>query len=344
MTRFLDAGAPVSQVKTCTRTDKHGTETETYTSCEVLGTAVEKGLEDMVRLLLAPAHRDQIDPNATDSISRGILGFAMKAQHVRILRMLLEAGADANGFTRPVDCVSTYGPDGKRERLLIRALQLLRESSGAVTVAAAREIVHVMLEKGADPRFDINDGAPLVWAVKAGNIDAVRVLLEHPDAFISTMARQELESGDTAFTAAVALGSLEMLSFVTESLDLPLNPETVAAQYKHQACPSTLLTIAVSSRCAVMVRTLITASAPLNAQDYGGLAALAYAVFDESEDVVRVLLDAGADIHLADKRGETPLHRALENRSTDLIALLLDAGACPHPRSADERGTHSLGR
>ncbi|RDW67418.1 ankyrin repeat domain-containing protein [Aspergillus mulundensis] len=359
MTRFLNAGAPVSTVHE-SRT------TGTYVSCAVLDGAVRKGSPDMVRLLL----EHNVDPNAADYCGCAVLGRAVQKQDLAKVRLLLDAGAHADGFTRAEDAegIDPVGEDREKERVLIRALARVRprgKADMATAMTTAREIVGALLDRGADPAcvgrdglsalcwaarggdagivqrilglvsrkkgFDISAGAPLVWAVKSGSVDAVRVLLGHEHADGSEMETQALESGDTVLTSAVALGDLAMLFFVTAYL--PLTLETVAAQFRHNDRRSDLLTIAVRSRSPDMVRAILNANAGLNGQDEYGRTALWHAVRKGTEEVVRVLLDAGAEVNIPDKEGETPLHRAFQiprrSKRTSIITMLLDAGACP---------------
>jgi ankyrin repeat protein len=86
-------------------------------------------------------------------------------------------------------------------------------------------------------------------------------------------------------------------------------------------------------------RALLAASAPVNAVNRRGAAALHYACDprplssrwdpDTQRRLVELLVSAGATVDRPDRGGVTPLHRAVRARSPAAVAALLSAGADP---------------
>ena len=162
---------------------------------------------------------------------------------LEMIRILLDAGANPNAQLKLFPPYRAVGPD-----------------------------------RGADMMLTIG-ATPLLRAAKAGDVEAVRLLLAHG-------ANPNLPNiqGVTPVMAAAGLGSNEIDTrgrFKTE-------PELVAC-----------------------VDLLVKAGADVNAHDHNGSTALHGAALFGYDDVVKDLVAHNADINAKDKKGMTPLDSAM---------------------------------
>lgn len=90
--------------------------------------------------------------------------------------------------------------------------------------------------------------------------------------------------------------------------------------------------------CERIIRSLIVAGVPIDAQDAEGNTPLHEAVDGDwsNQTAVRVLLELGAEPDLTNKNGRTPLHLAAARGALDCAKLLLAAGA--NSRRRDSQG------
>jgi len=73
-----------------------------------------------------------------------------------------------------------------------------------------------------------------------------------------------------------------------------------------------------------IIKTLINASAKINAKDNDGRTALMRA---NEFDTVLLLVNAGADLTIRDEEGQTALSLAIDNEQEDVVKLLKSRGA-----------------
>uniref|UniRef100_A0A0K6S734 Uncharacterized protein n=1 Tax=Chromera velia CCMP2878 TaxID=1169474 RepID=A0A0K6S734_9ALVE len=287
------------------------------------------GFTEIVEFLLEKLQLDGEAPKGTSldesnttaaSLARP-LSRASTRGHWRIVKMLIEKGADPNGqaprqgarpltgrgdMPTPLWSASTGGHTETVRALLDGGasvdLWTWRMGNGTPLYAASdnghSEIVSLLLERGADVnlRKGINP-TPLVAAAKMGHIDAVRILLQHGADFF----------GGAANTAS-------------------LNPLTLAAKGGHTETVELLLAKLPSENPDVLNQTLFIAA------DCG------------HEALVTRLLDAGADIETRDTQRNmfsptrrTPLIAAAERGYTQIVEVLLDRGAALEETDDTER-------
>jgi ankyrin repeat protein len=153
---------------------------------------------------------------------------------------------------------------------------------------------------------------PMYWAVKHGNLPAVRACLKswNVNWIIDTYDEET-----SSFTA----------------LHYAANP---------QANPKPNPKV---------VKALIEAGANVNVQDWGGDTPLILAIsptFDHPDPHLAItpranvpniieLIKAGADVNLANNGGDTPLHHAVRDAQETSVALLIQAGADVHKVNED---------
>lgn len=224
----------------------------------------------------------------------------------RITRILLDAGADPNGFTFTKNAVLS---------------QLARENG----IDAAR----LLLEAGADPNIETNkDFPPLHFAIRSlfPSMDMVRLLLDygaHPDGSLaspgSLMCRAVLEDKEGEISTLIAAGAkVEIFSEAYNNTPLGLS--------------------AIKGNLQVM-RALLDAGADINGNDQSLNSPLHMAVSYKNLDAVCFLLERGADVLKLDALGQTPLammtlmHGALDGK---IIEVLLKAGADPFAKDRND--------
>ena len=90
---------------------------------------------------------------------------------------------------------------------------------------------------------------------------------------------------------------------------------------------ATDLFVAVSLNLPVLVRSLLTQGAELNAKDSDGWTSLHCATYNDASAAAKVLLENGAQVNAQDNNGATPLHCATYNDASVTAKVLLENGA-----------------
>ena len=162
----------------------------------------------------------------------------------------------------------------------------------------ALDVARLLLERGADPNVTLTRGAPyrakldrgndtmlgagttpLLRAAKAGDLDAVKLLVEH--GADPALAQR---SGINPLMAAAGLGSAE---------------QDTAGRYKTQA------------QAIATIEYLLGLGLDVNATDGQGRTAVHGAALQGYNEVLRYLAAKGASLDVADRSGYTPIDTAL---------------------------------
>lgn len=162
---------------------------------------------------------------------------------------------------------------------------------------------------------DKTGATPLICAVKLGNTEVVRLLLEKGAQV--NIARDDTQ---TPLHMATRYGFLEIVRLLLENgahVD-----QTAQDGY-------TALFGAAQEGFVDIVRLLLEKKAQINLASNQGVTPLNMAAMQGHTKVVRLLLEKGADIELASKNGSTPLFIAVHNGHLEPVKLLLEAGANP---------------
>lgn len=219
------------------------------------------------------------------------------------LSALLDSGLDPNRQTNNgTTMLMMAAPDAEKVRLLLRrgANPKTRARSGcdALTIAAAYRgsapAVHELLEAGAEvqaPGGVRGRHSPLLFASMTGDLDNVRLLVEHGAADSAALSSAVTFGYDDVVNALMAAGAS---ASGTESTGINLLHWAVIADRPN------------------MIPILVKAGVPLNATDENGYTPLMYAAtidFGHTESL-RALLDAGADPAIRNDEGRTPREQA----------------------------------
>ncbi|CZR66358.1 uncharacterized protein PAC_16259 [Phialocephala subalpina] len=243
---------------------------------------------------------------------------AVRNQNLRLILMLLEAGADIN------------------------AVNECGESALSVAVSVRdHSLVSFLLQSGANPAPK-SAILPLVVAAYVGDLDLIKILLDG-GANCDQRGRRRRNAGLigdlNVLQAAAITGNINIVRYLLEvgaDLNVP------AAQYEGR----TALQAAVQSGSSETVQLLLNWGARVNspAGQSGGVTALQAAVLRRDIGLVRMLLTAGADANdmPAALFGKTSLQTASEKGDDKIVCLLLEYGADINSPAADIYGRTAL--
>ncbi len=294
-----------------------------------LGLAARNGRPEMVRFLLSagadPRFMNQSGYTAITNVPAW-----RDTGHLAVLKILLEAGADA-------DVVSDYGECPLRVALRAGntpALRLLlkygadrdpgkmTELMWAIVLGSVDEVT-VAIDRGGDlSARNYWEMTPWLLCIQTGSVVKADLLL-HKGVNVDDRGR----CGQTNLMYAVACDHAEMTRW------LLIHGANVHATDDFGHTP---LQLAVGSGAATCVQMLLDAGAQLVTP--GGENVITEATNDET---VRVLLNAGADIDTVGDDGYWLLRTAAEAGDDRFVRTLLELGASPNTTSTGETALHT---
>ena len=202
---------------------------------------------------------------------------------------------------------------------------------------------------GTDPDpTDAYGQTPLMYAARAGSVDAVQ-------AFLEAGAFADARSG-AGWTALMYAARDNPDARVAEALfeaggdpslrnDEGLTPLDLALSSGNQAFVYWLnerFFRAAEAAPADTVRTLLEAGAVVDGRDAYGQTPLMYAVHKNRQEAVSALLAAGADANARSRAGWTPLMYAARDADANVVAALLTAGAKVGARNGEGKTARDL--
>jgi ankyrin repeat protein len=227
------------------------------------------------------------------------LGVATRQRSTRLVKSLLEHGADANGNS------AKFG-----------------EPLADAVSSDLQEIFRLLLAHGADPNGSISH-RPLHLAIGRRDELMVRLLLESGADTKAKDARGRdlLQMWCLGGTLPLSDGLCEPSSIAKVLIGASAE---VGVTDMMRTTASILAAGAGSPR---LVQLLIVGGAEIDAANSTGETALMVAAMSGVLDVVQVLLDAGADINATDVTRRTALVMAAEAGNFEIVRLLVGRGA-----------------
>ena len=258
-------------------------------------------------------------PKASDRYGLTPVSLACSNANARILKRLLDAGADPN----------SPDPQGTT------ALMIAARTEGGT------EAVKLLLERGANVNAkDSVQPTALMWAVRANHPEAVGLLIHH-DAEVNARTRKgnpPARRGPDSGGGSHGLGIVRS-GWPERGYQEPTPGEMTA-----------LLYAARDGRMEI-ARVLISANAQVNQAEANGISPLVMAIANNHIDVAQLLLEHGADANATDWWGRAPLWTAVDLRdlevnktddngvdraaALELIRALLDRGANVNARTKE---------
>jgi uncharacterized protein len=276
--------------------------------------------------------KEKADVNAAQADGTTALHWAARWDDTESADLLLRAGANAKAANRfkatPMFLAATNGSAAMISRLLAAGEDpnaVISEEGDTALMMAARagnvDALKVLLDRGADVnKSNLRGQTPLMWAVAEKNAPAAQFLAEHKaDVNAQTHPLPPPRRLDLIFSAPAPPGGMTALLFAARQNDL------------------------------ASAKVLIAAGADLKKPAVDGSSPLLVAVINEHYTLAKYLLDAGADANQSDDKGRTPLYAAIDMRNLewstrpapperdsldafDFIQALLVKGANPNAR------------
>ncbi|KAL3114823.1 hypothetical protein niasHT_014637 [Heterodera trifolii] len=276
-----------------------------------------------------------VDPVERDNTrSRSALWSAFFRQHIEIVDLLLEKGADPNepmvGQENNINTSITPLFLAVRHanlplcRVLVdRGANVDLGSDFATTplmIACKRsqmEIVSFLIENGADTNLQNGDGeTALMTACYRGNVDIVRMLLSHG----ANVEQTDYQGFRFALKNAVFEGHLEVCRLLVEEWAADVNQQTIQER-------ATSLMFAASRGHLAIVNFLIEHGADLQQVDLVGYNALMWAVVNGKTEMARHLMAIGADIDQRDMDGRRAQDLAELIGNAEMVAIFRTTAA-----------------
>lgn len=231
-------------------------------------------------------------PPEGDRDQRSVLVLATLGKDMRLLRSLIEKGADLNRTHADLAPLIAATRDSHQGR---------------------PDAVMTLLTNGADPRcVDAAGNTPLHYAALSAT-PIVAALLCDGGAALDAANRDGL----TPLGMACAAGNRALVRFL---LDRGARAEPERAQ------PAMLAAAAVADDDPSIVELLLKRKAKVDVHDALGRTALMIAALHGNATIVEALLDAGAQAGVADTRGTTALMEAARAGADEVVELLAARG------------------
>ena len=180
-------------------------------------------------------------------------------------------------------------------------------------------MVKLLLDSGADVNaFDPANETPLMAVARVGNLDAVRVVLEHG----ATLDAKDPQFEQTALMVAVRENHPQVVRLLIE-LGANVNAKT-----RMGVTPPFILPNSVPGFGHGI--GIVRGGSPdrgRRAPTPGAMSPLQYAARDGRLDTVKILLASGADINQVEANDITPVITAITNNHPDVATYLIEQGA-----------------
>lgn len=265
-----------------------------------LSYAINNGKTDIVHFLI----NHNVDINATGNDGETALMLAAEKENTDVVKLLIEKGADIN--------IKDY----KGETALLYAVKNKN-----------LDILKLLIENGADVNAETNETA-LMRAAKNGNIISAKYLVAHGaniNAFDSKCS--------SALMYAVKSGNIELCRWLIEENKANVNDiehfeyteiDTFSGNEKYYDYTEYDLICAAKLNYWDITKLLIEHNAKIDLRDDDGETVLMYAVRAKKWDIVSFLIERGANIKAKNKNSKTVLMYAAESGNLELCKELVN--------------------
>ena len=260
------------------------------------------------------------DPNAIVN-DESALSFALNYRSESVALSLLKAGADPNRADtrgeRPLDLAIKKCSQDLIKSLVEKGAKL--EGSAALCAATKSlpaSVLSFLLEQGADPcephRYD-SQTPPLLAAIKAGNTEAVQILLP----YIKDLEKPMAAPAERPLIHALAHGADEIAQILIAS----------GVDVKTPSTESIPVMVLAARHAPESFLDLLRKGESVDAKTVNEETLLHLAAKAGYKKVAAALLDRGLDVNAQDEQGRTPLHLAVEQGHREIVGLLLEKNA-----------------
>lgn len=302
--------------------------------------------------LLLDAHADC---NAMDYDGETALDYACKNGSHKVVEMLLtklacEVGSDKEGKWSPLSTTSYYGFYKCAQLLLEKAAKIEVHETGTgmplrhAALNGHPQLCQLLLEYGANPNTPFDGDYLLSESVKAGNLEMVKLLIEHgadidiTDSESQNVLQMAAVKGDKALVAylidhgadiyhadgdgftsthfAAGHGFAEIVQLLIESGADPQHPALNGWTPLH-ACHAH----------AETTHVLLKNGVDVNKVTKEGYTPLYIAARSGNHEVLKVLLLYNPELEVTTPEGVSAITAATISGNTEVIRLLLEAGA-----------------
>ena len=246
-----------------------------------LDRAIDIGDGELVRMLMAA----KADTGLVNGSGRSAFQRALDMKNKSIVHLFLESGLEPEKITNALQEAVSKGSHEGVEILLSGGVDpnVLKNGLSAFHVAIKNgnvDMTRILLEWGADPRLETGEGLSPLWlGVRSGNKSVVKTLLKKK-----------------------ADGSVRLDG-------------------------SSVLHQAVEDRNDGMLGILLREGLDPNMVDKNGMTALHKAVVISGKNrSIRLLLEYGADFRALDNEGKTPYDLAVKLERKDILKLFIEKG------------------
>lgn len=230
------------------------------------------------------------------------LHYAVISECARVVKMLLERGADPNILCSSSD-IDNISP-----------LHLACEAGNL-------QYAKLLIQHGAEINTEQNENSylPFISAVYGGNVQIIRLLLDH-----GADATFKLKDGFTAIHVALSLekNHVETLAEVLSCEQLDVNEKIT----NEKGEPITAIHMAAERGEPQLIRMLIDRGADINVVTSHMRTPLIIACQHNMQEAAVELIEQGADVTARTEDGTTALHLASAN-SFEIVQMLIERGA-----------------
>lgn len=158
-------------------------------------------------------------------------------------------------------------------------------------------------------------------AIDSGNIDIVKILIEHGARIKKVRYLQN------PIVQTVVTGNLEIAQFFRE----------LGEDYSIISGGKNMIHLAVINFQTEMIPFLVESGAEINAEDDENLTPLLIAIKNDEPEQISVLIENGAEVEKKNSDGQTPIFFAIENFSSAALQTLINKKANIEAKDTKER-------